>query len=56
MSERSEFRSSRSTLKRTETPQANTVGWPFFWTLFFGHAKKKSLAHKGRNTKPCASK
>ncbi|MFC1630352.1 hypothetical protein ACFL2N_00240 [Pseudomonadota bacterium] len=32
----SEFRSARSTPKRTEQPKANTVGWPFYWTLFFG--------------------
>ena len=29
-------------LKRTETPQANTAGWPFFWTLFYGHSKKRT--------------
>ena len=32
----SEFHSARSKLKRTETPQANMVGWLFFCYLFFG--------------------
>ena len=47
LSERSEFRSARSKLKRTETPKANTVGWAFFWYLFFGHAKKRYSPIKG---------
>jgi hypothetical protein len=43
----SEFRSARSRLKRTEQPKANTVGWSFFWTLFFDHSKKRVSPIKG---------
>ncbi|MGB5225645.1 MAG: hypothetical protein WBN49_10765, partial [Arenicellales bacterium] len=43
----SEFRSARSTLKRTETPQANTVGCRFFWLLFFRQVKKSHSPIKG---------
>ena len=43
----SEFRSARSTLKRTEQPKANTVGWSFFWYLFFDHSKKRYSPMKG---------
>ena len=43
----SEFHSARTMLKRAETPQANTAGWPFFWYLFFGHSKKRYSPKKG---------
>ncbi|MGB5767781.1 MAG: hypothetical protein WBM38_13685, partial [Arenicellales bacterium] len=49
LSERSEFRSARCKLKRTEQPQANTAGWPFFWTLFFGHSKKRVSPYRAKN-------
>ena len=43
----SEFRSARTKLKRTEKPKANTVGWSFFWYLFFAHSKIRYSAIKG---------
>ena len=51
LSERSEFRSDRSKLKRAEQPKANDVGAAFLWFVSFA-VKRNELAHEVRKTQP----